>query len=177
MKKMGVEILVGLSLEKLNEAVHMLLNILNLQAAGSNITMVIVRELTRTLSHNTSSSRLPPVDLLLGTPPPPPTTTLPPPAQLRSPLATSSPPQPALQKLSLLQQQQQQLPQQFPQPSLEEGSSLNLSRDSEDLVVRVEKIYTTLLRDSAGLGFSIAGGVGATPYRNNITNTPSLHTL
>ena len=138
--------------------------------------MVIVRELTRTLSHNTSSSRLPPVDLLLGTPPPPPTTTLPPPAQLRSPLATSSPPQPALQKLSPLQQQQQ-LPQQFPQPSLEEGSSLNLSRDSEDLVVRVEKIYTTLLRDTAGLGFSIAGGVGATPYRNNITNTPSLHTL
>lgn len=38
-------------------------------------------------------------------------------------------------------------------------------RDSDDLVVKEETIYTTLLRDKGGLGFSIAGGIGATPYR------------
>merc|ERR1719430_1441959 len=46
------------------------------------------------------------------------------------------------------------------------SSSLNTSRDTEDLVVRVEKIYTTLLRDTSGLGFSIAGGQGATPFKD-----------
>merc|ERR1719153_66086 len=45
------------------------------------------------------------------------------------------------------------------------SSSLNTSRDTEDLVVRVEKIYTTLLRDTSGLGFSIAGGQGAAPFK------------
>jgi hypothetical protein len=64
-----------------------------------------------------------------------------------------------VQKLS----QQQLVPQQLVLPP--EEVSLNLSRESEDLVVKVEKIYTTLLRDASGLGFSIAGGVGATPYR------------
>jgi len=34
-------------------------------------------------------------------------------------------------------------------------------------VVRVEKIYTTLLRDTQGLGFSIAGGQGATPFKDS----------
>ena len=29
----------------------------------------------------------------------------------------------------------------------------------------MEKIYTTLLRDHTGLGFSIAGGLGAAPYK------------
>ena len=29
----------------------------------------------------------------------------------------------------------------------------------------MEKIYTTLLRDNTGLGFSIAGGLGAAPYK------------
>ena len=29
----------------------------------------------------------------------------------------------------------------------------------------MEKIYTTLLRDQTGLGFSIAGGLGAAPYK------------
>jgi len=52
-----------------------------------------------------------------------------------------------------------------PHPPQPESLSLNLSRDSEDLVVKVEKIFTTLLRDNSGLGFSIAGGLGATPYR------------
>jgi protein scribble len=47
------------------------------------------------------------------------------------------------------------------------GSSLNTSRDTEDLVVKVEKIYTTLLRDTFGLGFSIAGGQGATPFKES----------
>merc|ERR1719410_3224381 len=42
---------------------------------------------------------------------------------------------------------------------------LNTSRESEDLVIKVEKIYTTLLRDNTGLGFSIAGGLGAAPYK------------
>ena len=37
--------------------------------------------------------------------------------------------------------------------------------DGEDLVIKVEKIYTTLLRDNTGLGFSIAGGLGAAPYK------------
>ena len=54
-----------------------------------------------------------------------------------------------------------------PKPTPVSGSSsLNTSRDTEDLVVRVEKIYTTLLRDSSGLGFSIAGGQGATPFKD-----------
>ena len=30
----------------------------------------------------------------------------------------------------------------------------------------MEKIYTTLLRDNSGLGFSIAGGQGATPFKD-----------
>ena len=38
-------------------------------------------------------------------------------------------------------------------------------QESEDLVIKVEKIYTTLLRDHTGLGFSIAGGLGAAPYK------------
>ena len=37
--------------------------------------------------------------------------------------------------------------------------------EGEDLVIKVEKIYTTLLRDNTGLGFSIAGGLGAAPYK------------
>merc|ERR550539_1179830 len=41
----------------------------------------------------------------------------------------------------------------------------NTSKDGEDLVIKVEKIYTTLLRDNTGLGFSIAGGLGAAPYK------------
>ena len=32
-------------------------------------------------------------------------------------------------------------------------------------MIKVEKIYTTLLRDNTGLGFSIAGGLGAAAYR------------
>ena len=32
-------------------------------------------------------------------------------------------------------------------------------------MIKVEKIYTTLLRDNTGLGFSIAGGLGAAPYK------------
>ena len=31
--------------------------------------------------------------------------------------------------------------------------------------MKVERIYTTLLRDQTGLGFSIAGGQGAAPFR------------
>jgi protein scribble len=42
---------------------------------------------------------------------------------------------------------------------------LNTSRESEDLVIKIEKIYTTLLRDNSGLGFSIAGGLGAAPFK------------
>ena len=38
-------------------------------------------------------------------------------------------------------------------------------QDSEDLVIKIEKIYTTLLRDNSGLGFSIAGGLGAAPFK------------
>ena len=38
-------------------------------------------------------------------------------------------------------------------------------QDGEDLVIKVEKIYTTLLRDNTGLGFSIAGGLGAAAYK------------
>ena len=39
------------------------------------------------------------------------------------------------------------------------------NQETEELVVKVERIYTTLLRDQAGLGFSIAGGQGAAPFR------------
>ena len=38
-------------------------------------------------------------------------------------------------------------------------------QETEDLVIKVEKIYTTLLRDNSGLGFSIAGGLGAAPFK------------
>ena len=44
-------------------------------------------------------------------------------------------------------------------------SSKIIRQDGEDLVIKVEKIYTTLLRDNTGLGFSIAGGLGAAPYK------------
>ena len=63
------------------------------------------------------------------------------------------------------------VPQQSPEarlplsPPISVTSSLNTSRETEDLVIRVEKIYTTLLRDTTGLGFSIAGGQGATPFK------------
>jgi hypothetical protein len=116
--------------------------------------MVIVREVPRV--QNSAAHHLPPISLPLDT------STGRRPQQARSPLqpvSTSSPlsQSPPVASQPLLTPQQQQ--------SLEEVGSLNLSRESEDLVEKVEKIYTTLLRDSMGLGFSIAGGLGATPYR------------
>jgi len=36
--------------------------------------------------------------------------------------------------------------------------------ETEDLSIKTEKVYTTLLRNQTGLGFSIAGGKGAVPY-------------
>ena len=74
----------------------LMLKIFYLQAAGRNITNVIVPELTRAHSTNTSSSSLPQNDLPLGTPPP---TTLRPQAQLRSPLVSSSPLTDTVQKI------------------------------------------------------------------------------
>jgi len=90
--------------------------------------MVIVREVSRVLHRSSSNSSSAPHL-------PPPLDTTPPPQQqlsrspLQQPVSTSSPllshvPQPP-------QQQQQQ------QQSLEELGSLNLSRESEDLVVKV----------------------------------------
>ncbi|CAG0914556.1 unnamed protein product [Notodromas monacha] len=45
---------------------------------------------------------------------------------------------------------------------------LNDSRgEDEELVVKHDKIYTTLIRDHNGLGFSIAGGRGSSPFRDD----------
>ena len=38
-------------------------------------------------------------------------------------------------------------------------------QEGQDLVIKIEKIYTTLLRDHTGLGFSIAGGLGAAQFK------------
>jgi len=127
-----------------------------LKAAGSNITMVITREVTKLIPPPSASSVLPPSShpvLPLNTSSLPPVQTtsmssLSPSTPLTTPLATSETRSPIT-----------------PLTENRDTASLNLSRDSEDLVVRVEKIFTTLLRDNSGLGFSIAGGLGATPYR------------
>ena len=49
--------------------------------------------------------------------------------------------------------------------SLAANETLYFIQESEDLVIKIEKIYTTLLRDNTGLGFSIAGGLGATQFK------------
>ena len=140
-----------------------------LKAAGSTITMVIVREVTRLVPPNgpAPTHMVPPPSLsphntpglpgvvqvpLVGQAPAPlPLHGLP--SHLGAQSPTYSPP-PTNQPANLK-----------PTP-VSGSSSLNTSRDTEDLVVRVEKIYTTLLRDTSGLGFSIAGGQGATPFKD-----------
>lgn len=41
-----------------------------------------------------------------------------------------------------------------------------MNGDGEPLVPRLDTIHTTLIRDKNGLGFSIAGGKGVTPYQD-----------
>merc|ERR1719220_1334531 len=140
-----------------------------LKAAGSTITMVIVREVTRLVPPNgpAPTHMVPPpslsphntpglpgvVQVPLGGQAPAPLPLHGLPSHLGAQSPTYSPP-PTNQPANLK-----------PTP-VSGSSSLNTSRDTEDLVVRVEKIYTTLLRDNTGLGFSIAGGLGAAPFKD-----------
>jgi hypothetical protein len=39
--------------------------------------------------------------------------------------------------------------------------------EREELVAKHDKVYTTLIRDHNGLGFSIAGGRGSSPFRDD----------
>lgn len=39
--------------------------------------------------------------------------------------------------------------------------------DSKDVEVRKQIVSTTLIRDQNGLGFSIAGGKGCPPFKDN----------
>ena len=39
--------------------------------------------------------------------------------------------------------------------------------DSKDVEVRKQIVSTTLIRDQNGLGFSIAGGTGCPPFKDN----------
>ena len=151
-----------------------------LKAAGSTITMVIVREVTRLVPptgpapthcvpppslspHNTPGlpglAQVP----LSGHPPQPlPLSALPthPAAPaVHSPTYSTPPANMSMANPKLTHTSMSSIP-------VSASSSLNTSRDTEDLVVRVEKIYTTLLRDTSGLGFSIAGGQGATPFKD-----------
>jgi len=147
-----------------------------LKAAGSTITMVIVREVTRLVPpsgpapthsmvpppslspHNTPGlPGLPQVPLSGQAPPPLPLSGLPTHLPAHSP--TYSPPPASMSMANPKLSSMSSIP-------VSASSSLNTSRDTEDLVVRVEKIYTTLLRDTSGLGFSIAGGQGATPFKD-----------
>ena len=147
-----------------------------LKAAGSTITMVIVREVTRLVPpsgpapthslvpppslspHNTPGlPGLPQVQLSGQAPPPLPLSGLPTHLPAHSP--TYSPPPASMSMANPKLSSMSSIP-------VSASSSLNTSRDTEDLVVRVEKIYTTLLRDTSGLGFSIAGGQGATPFKD-----------
>ncbi|KAG1666736.1 Protein scribble [Nymphon striatum] len=43
----------------------------------------------------------------------------------------------------------------------------NKSQLPTDMVIRKEKLYTTLIRDQNGLGFCIAGGKGGTPFKSD----------
>jgi len=149
-----------------------------LKAAGSTITMVIVREVTRLVPpsgpapthsmvpppslspHNTPGlPGLPQVPLSGQAPPPLPLSGLPMPTHLPAHSPTYSPPPANMSMANPKLSSMSSIP-------VSASSSLNTSRDTEDLVVRVEKIYTTLLRDTSGLGFSIAGGQGATPFKD-----------
>jgi len=69
------------------------------------------------------------------------------------------------------QQQQNDIQgQQQNEPADRNGTNLIVQpvhsplKETEDLVIKLETIYTTLLRDQAGLGFSVAGGQGAIPF-------------
>ena len=146
-----------------------------LKAAGSTITMVIVREVTRLVppSGPAPTHCVPPPSLsphnipgLPGVTQVPLSSQAPTPLQLsdlphqhttHSPTYSAPPPRSQPAKLA---------PTSMSSTPVSASSSLNTSRDTEDLVVRVEKIYTTLLRDTSGLGFSIAGGQGATPFKD-----------
>ena len=146
-----------------------------LKAAGSTITMVIVREVTRLVppSGPAPTHCVPPPSLsphnipgLPGVTQVPLSSQAPTPLQLsdlphqhttHSPTYAAPPPRSQPAKLA---------PTSMSSTPVSASSSLNTSRDTEDLVVRVEKIYTTLLRDTSGLGFSIAGGQGATPFKD-----------
>ena len=150
-----------------------------LKAAGSTITMVIVREVTRLVPptgpapthcvpppslspHNTPGLPGLPQLPLSGHPPQPlPLSALPthPAAPAHSPTYSTPPANMSMANPKLTHTSMSSIP-------VSASSSLNTSRDTEDLVVRVEKIYTTLLRDTSGLGFSIAGGQGATPFKD-----------
>ena len=142
------------------------------KAAGSMITMEVTRLVppsgpvpTHSMvpppslsPHNTPGlPGLPQVQLSGQAPPPLPLSGLPTHLPAHSP--TYSPPPASMSMANPKLSSMSSIP-------VSASSSLNTSRDTEDLVVRVEKIYTTLLRDTSGLGFSIAGGQGATPFKD-----------
>ena len=151
-----------------------------LKAAGSTITMVIVREVTRLVPPTGPAPThcVPPPSLsphntpglpglhqvpLSGHPPQPlplsALSTHPAAPAVHSPTYSTPPANMSMANPKLTHTSMSSIP-------VSASSSLNTSRDTEDLVVRVEKIYTTLLRDTSGLGFSIAGGQGATPFKD-----------
>jgi len=151
-----------------------------LKAAGSNISMVIVREVTRLIPPDSNSPTQVPVTTLPTLPSPPthsPNQVQPPVHNTNlsmsslSPLVAQKPtlshhtvPQsapPVAHKMEYPVDHRLSMP-----AAINCNELLNTSRESEDLVIKIEKIYTTLLRDNSGLGFSIAGGLGAAPFKD-----------
>jgi len=149
-----------------------------LKAAGSNISMVIVREVTRLIPPDTNSPNQVPVTSLPSLPSPNYQQNSVQPPVHNTNLSMSSISPLVAQKPTLshhtVPQSAPPIPYKMEYPpehrlsmpaAINSNELLNTSRESEDLVIKIEKIYTTLLRDNTGLGFSIAGGLGATQFK------------
>eukprot|EP00092_Neocalanus_flemingeri_P034773 GFUD01037843.1.p1 GENE.GFUD01037843.1~~GFUD01037843.1.p1 ORF type:complete len:1576 (+),score=260.87 GFUD01037843.1:158-4885(+) len=150
-----------------------------LKAAGSNISMVIVREVTRLIPPESNSPTQVPVtpQQTLPSPNHQPNSVQPPVHNTNLSMSSLSPlvaQKPTLSHHIVPQSAPPTVTQKIEYPpenrlsmpaAINSNELLNTSRDSEDLVIKIEKIYTTLLRDNSGLGFSIAGGLGAAPFK------------
>eukprot|EP00092_Neocalanus_flemingeri_P002644 GFUD01002832.1.p1 GENE.GFUD01002832.1~~GFUD01002832.1.p1 ORF type:complete len:1969 (+),score=355.00 GFUD01002832.1:159-6065(+) len=150
-----------------------------LKAAGSNISMVIVREVTRLIPPESNSPTQVPVtpQQTLPSPNHQPNSVQPPVHNTNLSMSSLSPlvaQKPTLSHHIVPQSAPPTVTQKMEYPpenrlsmpaAINSNELLNTSRDSEDLVIKIEKIYTTLLRDNSGLGFSIAGGLDAAPFK------------
>jgi len=151
-----------------------------LKAAGNDISMTIVREVERSVSPEQVQSfaeqqvereevEAPKQPIAVATPEQPRHTPIPVQVQIQSPIVqipvhvqsptVQTPVENRVQELPELSQNGSLSLVPAPEPTLPQ------LRETDELAIKVERVYTTLIRDQGGLGFSIAGGLGAAQFR------------